>query len=394
MASLVIMASVFGIRYSYGVFFKSLEQNFGWSRALTSGVFSANMLICSLVAVFGGWAVDRYGPRLVLIIMGLFATSGLLLSSQADSLWKLFVSYSLLLAIGTGPAYAVTMATVSRWFVRRRGTAVSIVGAGIGLGILIMNPVSAYFVSGYGWRSAYFAVGLIALLTIIPCALLLKKSPDATEVSAAEEGLFVGSEGESEDFSLFQAAKRKDFWAFIFIWFLYSFNLHLVLTHLVPYAIDLAVPTIKAAALLTLLGGSSIVGRLVMGRLSDSVGRKLTSTLSALFMAAAMLLLSGTPHLQMLELFAVIFGFFYGALDPPLAALIGELFGLRHIGVIMGILVTAWSAGAAVGPSLAGYLFDITGSYFFAFLVGMVSMLMLSALCLSLRMPAKPVSPF
>jgi MFS family permease len=93
----------------------------------------------------------------------------------------------------------------------------------------------------------------------------------------------------------------------------------------------------------------------------------------------------------MLQLFAVIFGFFYGALDPPVVALIGEVFGLRHIGVIMGVLVTAWSAGAAAGPSLAGYLFDITGNYFFAFLIGMVSMLMLSASCLSLRMPARPV---
>lgn len=391
LACLIIMVSIFGIRYSYGVFFKSLEQGFGWSRALTSGIFSAYMLLCCLFAVCGGWALDRYGPRFVLIIMGMFTGSGLLLSSQADSLWKLFVSYSFLLAIGTGPTYAVIMATVSRWFLRRRGTALAIVGAGIGLGILIMNPVAAHLVSSYGWQSAYFIVGLIALFTIIPCAFLLKKSPDATEGYAAGEGLFQESDGGSEDFSLLQAARGKNFWLFIFIWFLYSFCLHLVLTHLVPYAIDLAVPAIKAAGLLTILGGSSALGRLFMGRLSDSMGRKWTSTLSALFMAVAMLLLKGASQFQMLQLFAAIFGFFYGALDPPIVALIGEVFGLRHIGVIMGVLVTAWSAGAAAGPSLGGYLFDITGNYSIAFLFGMGSMLILSALCLSLTLPARSV---
>lgn len=354
LAGLIIMATIFGIRYSYGVFFKSLEQNFGWNRTLTSGVFSVYMVLCSLFAICGGWALDRYGPRLVLIIMGLFTSSSLLLSSQADSLWKLFLSYSLLLAIGTGPTYGVIMATVSRWFVRRRGTAVGIVSAGIGLGLIIMNPVAAYLVSSYGWQSAYMVVGFIALFIIVPCSLLLKKSPDATEGSAAEEGLLDGSDGPAEDFSLLQAARDKNFWLFFIIWVLYSFCVHLVLTHLVPFAIDLGVPTIKAAAVVTLLGGSSVLGRLVVGRLSDIIGRKWATTLSALFMAGAMLLLSGASHLWMLQLFAVFFGFFYGALDPPITAFVGEVFGLRHIGVIMGVFVTAWSTGAAIGPGLGG----------------------------------------
>lgn len=389
-AGFVIMATSFGIRYTYGVFFKSLEQNFGWTRTLTSGVFSFYMLFCALFAVCGGWALDRYGPRMVLVIMGLFISSSLFLSSQADSLWKLFVSYSLLLAIGTGPTYAVVMATVSRWFVRRRGTALAIVGAGIGVGILIMNPVAAYLVSRYGWQTAYFIIGLIALLTIIPCSLLIKRTPNETEGSPAAKELGAQSGEKAEDFSLIEAAKSKNFWLFFFIWFLYSVCVHLVLTHLVPYAIDLGVPTFSAAGIVTLLGGSSIVGRLAIGRVSDSIGRKGAATLSALLMAGAMLLLSGASNLRMLQLFAVIFGFFYGALDPPILAFIGEVFGMRHIGVIMGILVTSWSAGAALGPSLGGYLFDTTGSYFSAFLAGMVMNLVVSVLCLLVTVQKEP----
>jgi len=274
LASLIMMASIFGTRYSYGIFFKSLEHDFGWSRALTSGVFSAHMLLCSIFAICGGWALDRYGPRLVLLIMGLFTTSSFLLSSQADSLWKLFFSYSLLLAIGTAPAYAVSMGTVSRWFTRRRATAMAIVGSGIGLGILIMNPVAAYFVLGYGWRSAFLVVGIIAFMTLVPTALLFKKAPDSKDTHAPGQGLFIESETESKSFSLPEAVRGRNFWLLFFIWFLYSFCLHLVLTHLVPHATDLGAPMIKAASLLTLLGGSSVLGRLVVGRLSDSVDRK------------------------------------------------------------------------------------------------------------------------
>ncbi|MCJ7595752.1 MAG: MFS transporter [Desulfobacterales bacterium] len=389
LASLIMMASIFGSRYSYGVFFKSLEHDFGWSRALTSGVFSAHMLLCSIFAICGGWALDRYGPRFVLLIMSLFTTSSFLLSSRADSLWELFFSYSLLLAIGTAPTYAVIMGTMSRWFLKRRATAMAIVGSGIGLGILIMNPVAAYFVLGYGWRFAFFVVGIIAFITLVPAALLFKKAPDSKDAYASGQGLFMDSERKSKDFSLLEAVRDKNFWLIFFIWFLYSFCLHLVLTHLVPHATDLAFPMIKAASLLTLLGGSSILGRLVVGRLSDSLDRKWASIFSALVMAAAMLLLSRASHFQWLQIFAVIYGFFYGGFDPPVTALIGEVFGLRHIGVIMGLLSTAWNGGAAAGPALAGYLFDTTGNYLLAFLIGTASLLILPALCFSMTLPKK-----
>ena len=113
--------------------------------------------------------------------------------------------------------------------------------------------------------------------------------------------------------------------------------------------------------------------------------------LSALLMAGAMSLLCKASNLWMLHLYAIIFGFFYGAIDPPVMGFVGDAFGLRHIGVIMGVLVTAWGAGAALGPSLGGYLFDVTGNYFFSFLSGLGSMLLLSALCLLVRLPGKPL---
>jgi MFS family permease len=394
-ASLIFGVIAYGTRYSYGIFFKSLEQDFGWSRALTSSVFSGYMILGSIFAIPGGWASDRYGPRIVAIFMGLFTSLSLLLTSYANSLWHVFISYSLLLAIGTGPTYVVTTATASRWFVKRRGLAVGIVGSGLGSGILVMTPIAAYLVSSFDWQTAYFIMAFVALFTMVPCALPLRKAP--TELAALPDGekLTVATlpreqpQNELESFSLLQAAKTKNFWLILFVWLLFSFCMHLVLTHLVPHATDLGIAPMKAATILTLLGGMSIAGNVVMGRLSDTIGRKQAATLSALLMAGAMLLLVGASNLWLLYLFGIIFGFAYGGFAPPITVLIGEVFGLRNFGLIMGVLVIGWGLGAALGPFLAGYIFDISGNYVYAFLIGVVAMLTAAGLIFSVTRPRR-----
>jgi len=155
----------------------------------------------------------------------------------------------------------------------------------------------------------------------------------------------------------------------------------------------LGISSMKAAAILTLLGGTSIPGRLLMGRVSDIIGWKQGSIISALFMAGAMALPVGGSNLWTLYLFGIIFGLSYGAIDPPIVALIGDVFGLRHIGVIMGALVVGWSAGAAIGPALAGYIFDVNGNYVFAFLVGVVAMIVAAVLIFSVTPLRRQVLP-
>ena len=397
-ACLFIGVIVYGIRYSYGVFFTSLAQDFSWSRALTSGVFSGYMLLCCVFAILGGWTIDRYGPRVVVILMGLFTGLSLILTSHVSSPWHIFISYSFLLALGTGPIYNGTMATASRWFTRRRGLALAIVGSGGGLGIIVMTPVAAHLVSGYGWQTAYFIIGLVALATIIPGALLLRKAPTTEELLFEQEGLTATNltspqqeplPNEPEDFPLSQAVKTKNFWLVFFVWLLYAFCLHLVLVHLVPHAIDLGLSSMKAAALFTLLGGTSIPGRIFAGRVSDIVGRKKPAIISALFMGGMMLLLAVRSDLWVLYVFAVIFGLAFGGIDAPVVALLGDIFGLRHIGVIMGVLTVGWCTGAAIGPALAGRIFDVNGNYTFAFLAGAIAMLIAAVLILLVKQPKR-----
>ena len=394
-ALLIVTTTFFGISFSFGVFFKSLQEAFGWTRVMTSGVFSVYMVFYAVFAIAGGWALDRYGARIVITLMGLFTGLSLLLTSQVDKPWQLFITYSLLLAIGTGPCYAIITATASRWFASRRGLAVGIVTSGTSLGILVMTPISAYLISNYGWQTSYFILGFIAFIIIIPSAQLLRKSPSEIAALSKNEKLESTNPGSLEEqphsapagLHLLQTAKTRNFWLVYFIWLLFAFCLYTVTTHIVPHAIDLGINPIQAASILSLTGGIGILGKIVMGRVSDSIGRKNAAMICTLLIAGAMLWLTQSSDLWMLYLFAAAFGFSYGGLGPPVSAFVSDTFGLRHIGLILGILEIGWGTGAAAGPALAGYIFDARGEYVIAFLTAMTAMLLATVLASLLKTP-------
>ncbi len=387
-AGFVIMLVVMGVRYSFGVFFKSLESEFGLSRAATSEIFSAYMLLSILFAILGGWAVDRYRPRIVFTVMAFFTGLSLFLTSQASAPWHLYITYSLLLAIGTGAAFSSLMATTSRWFIKRRGLAIGIVGSGIGAGMTVMSPVAAWLITSLGWQTSYLILGLAALFVIAPCALLLNKSPnemaDLPEDARAETGIMDAPQrqfsSQLSGFSLIEAAKTVDLWLLMFIYFLLSFSINVVLTHIVPHVTDLGIQPMQAALMLGVMGAISIPGTLLMGRLSDTIGRKQALIICAIFMAASTLWLLKASNLWMLYLFTVVFGFFHGGATTPVVAMVSDVFGLRNIGVIMAITSIGWGIGAAVGPTFVGYLFDVNDSYVLAFIILTITALMMAAL--------------
>jgi len=390
----------FGIRFSFGVFFKSFQEDFGWSRASTSGIFSAYMLLCAVFVILAGWALDRYGSRAVVTAMGSLTALSMILTSQVDSPWHLFVTYSLLLAMGTGGLYTVSMATVTRWFKKRRGLALGVVSSGASIGMMVMGPVSAYLISDYGWQTACLIIGLMGFFIVIPCGLLLRRSPSEIATPPKSEKLEATNRGspveqhynEPEGLSPSQSVKTRNFWLLVFIMFLFSSCAFLVMTHLVPHVIDLGTNPIQAASLLSFIGGGGVIGRIIMGRVSDSIGRKRAYIICPLLLAGAMLWLIESSDLWMFYLFAAVFGFAFGGIGPINAAFIGDAFGLRHIGVIMGLADVGWQSGAAVGPFLAGYIFDISDSYGFAFFAGMIASLSVAILVLFLRTP-KPLLP-
>ena len=396
LAFLVVVTIILGTRITFGVFFKSIESDFNLTRAATSVVFSAQMVLVGVFTILGGWALDKYGPRIVVLLMALFTGLSLLLTSQTSSLWQLFITYSLLLSIGTSAIYVVTMSTVSRWFDKKRGLALGIASSGAGLGTVVMAPFATYLISDFGWRTAFIILGLIAWLFVIPISRLFKGEPyeigalpDGAEPDSRQTGMQKlknkGGGIQPVGLSLRQAFRTSNFRLYGFIWLLYASNLYLVLTHIVPHAMDMGMSAGKAAIVLSLLGGASIVGRVLMGIVSDRIGRKVTGIICSLVQAGAMAWLIWSQDSWMLYLFALIYGFGYGGMTPSVGALIGETLGLRSIGIILGVLDIGWGLGAAIGPAIGGFIFDVNNSYSIAFLIGTVAMSIVTLLIALVR---------
>lgn len=364
-----------GVNTSFGVFFKSFEGTFNLTRATTSSILSSRMAFSAVFAVLGGWAVDRYGTRLVFSIMGFFIGLSLILTSQSTSVWQLFIVYSLLLAIGTGAIYVVMTSTVLRWFDRKRGLALGIAGSGSGLGIAFFAPLSAFLIDSFEWRSALMILGGIALLVILPVSQLLKKDP--SEIGALPDGATLGYQTpkvkqgitSSKTIPLLRMFRTTGFWSFLFIWLLMAFSATFVTIHIIPHAIDLGFSTIQSATILSLSGLTMIAGRLIAGVITDKLSAKVVAIFCSFLQVIVILLLVWVQELWMLYLFGLVHGFTFGGFGTAMTVLIGETFSLEGIGKILGVLEVGIFIGAAIGPLLGGLIFDANGSYTLVFLI-------------------------
>jgi len=358
------------------------------SRGATSGIFSVYMLLGCFISAVGGWATDRYGPRKVGIFMGTFTGLSLLLTSQARAPWQLLITYSLLFSLGTGAVYTVVNSTASRWFVQKRGLVVGITSSGGGVGAIIMAPFATFLISSLDWRAAFVVMGFISWISMVAVSTLLLKDPQDIGClpDGAESGLLKKvnprkeDDPEQTDLTLIQACGMKQFWLLGFTWLLFSLSLHMIFIHIVPYAVDRGISPMDAAFILSLIGLANMPGRLVLGRLSDVVGRKALGIICALVQFGVVLSLIWISELWVLYLFAIAFGFLWGGSGTTITILIVDLFGTRSLGAIMGMMSAGWAIGAAIGPAIGGYIFDVSGRYFGAFGIGAAALL--TAACL------------
>jgi MFS family permease len=397
-AGLLVALIGIGTRYSFGVFLKSIESEFGVSRGATSGIFSVYMLFCGLLSIIGGWALDRYGPRKVAFVMGSFTGLSLLLTSQANSVWQLYITYGLLLSLGTGPVYTVVNSTASRWFSKKRGFAVGITSSGGGLGAIILAPFASYLISNHDWRIAFVVLGLVSWTVMASMSLLLRKDPSDMGLSPdgvkSEQGQMGRQTKESKmgpaDYTVVQAARMSPFWFLGLTWVFISLSLHLIFVHAVPYAVDMGISPMDAALMLSLIGAANIPGRLVIGKVSDTIDRKALAVACALVQVGTLLWLMWANGLWMLYVFAIVFGFLWGGSGAVITALIGDVFGTRSLGAIMGMMSAGWALGAAIGPAVGGYIFDTSGSYFTAFATGAAAVLISALFVALIRRTAEP----
>jgi len=382
-----IQAIGVGSYVTFGVFFKSLLGEFGWSRATLSGAHSLTFLIAGVLGILVGRLTDRFGPRILMTVAGFFCGFALLLMSRINAPWQLYLFYSLLFGIGLSAVDVIALSTTARWFVRRRGVMTGIVKMGTGSGQLAMPLVASVLIAGFGWRTAYVFMGGMAMLLLILVAQLLRRDP-ARMGLAPDGGIrpeMSGSDSSHMGASLGEALKNRQFWTIFFANLAACFSLMSVMLHIVPHATDIGIQATAAAGVLSTIGGVSMAGRFVIGNAIDRIGNRASMIFCFVMLIMVLLWLQMADNLWMLYLFAAVYGFIHGGFFTVISPIVAEYFGLRSHGLLFGMAVFAGTVGGFIGPVFAGYVFDVTASYRLAFRVCIVAALIGLGLITSLK---------
>ncbi|NMH96712.1 MFS transporter [Pseudonocardia acidicola] len=353
-AAFVSMAVVFGVAYSFGAFFAPMAAEFGTGSGATSIVFSFTAFCWFALGSVSGRAVDRFGPRPVLLVGAAALAAGLVTTSWVAHLWVGYLTYGLGVGIAVACGYVPMVAVVGGWFDRRRGVALAVAVAGIGVGTLAGAPVAAALIDAYGWRrtNVIFAIG--GTLLLVACAVVARRPPEPQGDSPLPVRALVRTPAFRSLYASTLLASLALFVPFVF---------------LPAFAVEAGVDPVPAATIVGVIGVASVVGRLAIGALADRIGRIRTyqvsyATLAVSFLAwLAAASVGRAWTLPLLLVFAIVLGIGYGgwiALQPTVVA---ELFGLRGLGGLVGLIYTAGGIGALLGPPLAGLVIDTTGGY-------------------------------
>jgi len=388
-ASFLMLLLSVGIQSSFGNFLKPMSAEFGWDRATASLPAAVGMLMNGLFQPFVGRIVDRLGPRRVITVSILLLAVSTAAIAATPGIWYLTAVYGVLFALGISGAGVIPNTTlVARWFVQQRGRAMGIVNAGGSVGQLLLIPVSMAIFLQTDWRTTYLILGVLLLAIGAPIAALALRNdpgdlgllPDG-EPTPAQPDQDVAAPPPAPRQAPLEPARWQGamasapMWLLIGGFFVCGYTVALVSTHFVAFATDRGIAPSTAATALGLLGGFNIVGSLLAGTVSDRVGRKNPLALIYLLRAAAFVFLLAADTPWMLYLFAAVAGVSWFSTVPLTVALTAEIYGVRHMGTLVGIAFTSHQVGGAVSIYLAGRLFDLSGSYSLVYVVGIALLL-------------------
>jgi OFA family oxalate/formate antiporter-like MFS transporter len=354
----------FGSAYTFSAFVESLQKDFGASRGSVSLVFSLAGFLYFGLGIVSGPLADRWGSRRLAVIGMILTGMGLAIASTARSLTEVYAAYGLGVGLGVGCAYVPAVGAVQRWFVRRRGFASGLVVSGIGVGTLVMPPLAAILIADLGWRNAYLVLGGLAAVVGAGMALMIENDPRDRGLGPDGDPLQSGAQSAPPAGACVrEAIKSPRFVSLYAACLICSFGAFVPFVHLVPYALDHGIPQSSAVLLLGMIGVGSTAGRFCLGGLADRMGRRLALTAMFVGMALALPVWAFAMDLWSLATFAFVYGVFYGGWVAVLPAVVMDTFGGRNVSGIIGILYTSVAFGTLIGPSAAGFAFDLSHSY-------------------------------
>jgi MFS family permease len=388
-ASFLILVIDGGVRFSFGVLIKPLVSEFSWERGAITLAYTLNMLVFACCQPLAGKLLDRFGPKRLFTVSALVTSAGLLLTSQTMSLWHLYWSYGVVVAAGiSGISIAVVASVLSRWFTQLRVFMSGVAISGTALGQFLVIPLIALLLENFGWRWTWTSLGILLSVVVVPVSLLVMKNNPA-ENEPAPAGAVEKFSNDSSP-GVHAVLTSKNFLLVGASYFVCGFQDFLFVTQMIPFATDQGLTAQEASNLQGLAGLLSIPGLLLFAAVSEKLGRKIPLFLTfvpRLVCFALLIFFDGTIWIYTS---ALLFGFTLMGLAPLGAALVGELYGFKHIGTLTGVIFWVHHLGGALGAYLGGFTHDLTQSYSMAFSLAMILAFVALLTSVSIRAKSSP----
>ena len=391
--TLCMMASS-GLRSVFGVYIKPLEAEFGWTRGALSGVAAISLLLLGAAGPFAGRLADRWGPRRVIALALFMLGVGSIGAAAISTLWQLYVTTGVLMGIGSGGLGLATGSVIAaRWFEARRGLAIGIAAGGMSAGQLVVIPLAAALMLWFGWRASFFWLGLGVLALVLPLAMWLIRNEPAdrgvraygatgTSLTAAQtlDARRAGRAG------IVEAARYPQLWLLMATFFVCGYTTNgMVLTHFMPHALEHSFTEFQASTALGIMGAMNVLGTIASGWICDRFGRRGPLATYYLLRGISLIFLVYVWNVQSLHLWAAIYGLNYISTVPPTTTLTASIFGRYSVGELSGWIFFAHQVGAALGAAIAGWVFEVYGSYSPAFISAGLLGIVAAALTMLIR---------
>lgn len=401
--------------YGMQLFVTPLRETFGWSTAAIGFAFSLNRIEGSVLTPIEGVLVDKYGPRVIMLIGGIAMGVGFIVLSMIDTLFMFYVGMLIVAGASSATLGVPRTWAIVQWFRRQRGRAMGIgnIGGVFGGPLLL---IIVWMIAAWGWRQAFFVLGIGSFVILVPLALVYRTRPEqygmlpdgdpvppagvtpaaasAASAGAAGHGAVpraATADGLEENFTTKQALKTPAFWILVVLFGAQMFGTGAINVHLVSYleTPEVGFTTWEAASVLSFFTVLSIFGRLGGGWAIDRYGARATMAVLVALMAVGFLVLVNMNAYWMVPVYALIYGTAFGGLMTGRSVIIGNFFGRNSFGTISGILNSATVPAAIFAPVFMGWVFDTTGSYRPAIWV----MIVISLIAVPLTMLARPPKP-
>ena len=379
-------------RTAFSLLFPPILDEFGWSRGTLAATFSIGFITSALITPAIGMLMDRTGPRVVVPAGAALVSVGLITATYSTVPWHFYSTLGVLVVGGSIlMSYIGHTLFLPNWFKRRRGLALGLAFAGVGIGSVTFFPWMQYSIDTAGWRASCWTLAFIILVVVVPLNVLFQRHKpedlgllpdgDTNPTTMHKDGgtivdrTIIDRAWVETEWTLVKAMRTARYWWLMVSFIAGLFVWYAVQVHQTRYLIDMGISAETAALALGLVGLTGIVGQISVGHLSDRIGREWAYTLALLgFLAtyACLYLLQQWPELWLVYLMVGLQGFIGYGTSTVFAAIPADLFAGKRYGIIFGIPATAASIGAAVGPWLTGLSYDIQGSYDRAFCLAMV----------------------